>query len=159
MPHASSAPSTLSLAGLDTCINAGLLTFALHIEARVASAIGEGEGCSSWLRTRYALALTSPFNPGFYTIGPCGEEALAAVGLVLRSDDAVALHYRHLCTPPPLYPRAATRVRHATCVTQHTHASHNTHMRHTTHATAHPHAASHVTGQRLSPAALPAVTR
>ncbi len=34
--------------------------------------------------------------PGFYTIGPCGEEALAAVGLALRSTDAVALHYRHL---------------------------------------------------------------
>jgi len=53
-----------------------MLTFALHIEARIASAIGEG----------------------FYTIGPCGEEALAAVGLVLRSNDAVALHYRHLAT-------------------------------------------------------------
>lgn len=28
---------------------------------------------------------------GFYTIGPCGEELLAAVGLVLRGDDSVAL--------------------------------------------------------------------
>ena len=33
---------------------------------------------------------------GFYTIGPCGEEALGAAALALRPDDAVALHYRHL---------------------------------------------------------------
>jgi 2-oxoisovalerate dehydrogenase E1 component len=53
-----------------------MATFALHVEARQASALGEG----------------------FYTIGPCGEELLGAVGLVLRPDDGVALHYRHLAT-------------------------------------------------------------
>jgi TPP-dependent pyruvate/acetoin dehydrogenase alpha subunit len=35
---------------------------------------------------------------GFYTIGPCGEELLSAVGLVLAPSDPVALHYRHLAT-------------------------------------------------------------
>jgi 2-oxoisovalerate dehydrogenase E1 component len=53
-----------------------MATFALHVEARRASALGEG----------------------FYTIGPCGEELLAAVGLVLNETDPVALHYRHLAT-------------------------------------------------------------
>ena len=53
-----------------------MATFALHVESRCASALGEG----------------------FYTIGPCGEELMAAVGLVLRQDDAAALHYRHLAT-------------------------------------------------------------
>jgi hypothetical protein len=57
-------------------LQAGMATFALHVEARCASAMGEG----------------------FYTIGPCGEELLSAVGLVLREDDSVALHYRHLAT-------------------------------------------------------------
>lgn len=57
-------------------LQAGMATFCLHAEARVAAACGEG----------------------FYTIGPCGEELLAAVGVVLRPDDAVALHYRHLAT-------------------------------------------------------------
>lgn len=76
LPPHSLSHSGFSLQSADTCLTAGLLTFALHIEARVASAIGEG----------------------FYTIGPCGEEALAAVGLALRSSDAVALHYRHLAT-------------------------------------------------------------
>mmetsp|Transcript_13624 Transcript_13624/g.39691 ORF Transcript_13624/g.39691 Transcript_13624/m.39691 type:complete len:785 (-) Transcript_13624:37-2391(-) len=55
---------------------AGFATFALHSQARVASALGEG----------------------FYTIGPCGEELLAGVGLRLWGDDSVALHYRHLAT-------------------------------------------------------------
>mmetsp|Transcript_15059 Transcript_15059/g.35449 ORF Transcript_15059/g.35449 Transcript_15059/m.35449 type:complete len:847 (+) Transcript_15059:220-2760(+) len=57
-------------------LQAGFVTFALASEARVASALGEG----------------------LYTIGPCGEELLAAVGTVLRADDSVALHYRHLAT-------------------------------------------------------------
>ena len=35
---------------------------------------------------------------GFYTIGPCGEEAMAAVGLTLRPTDPMALHYRHLAS-------------------------------------------------------------
>ena len=61
---------------LDTALTAGLLTFALHVESRISSALGEG----------------------FYTIGPCGEEPLAAVGLALRPTDPCALHYRHLAT-------------------------------------------------------------
>jgi len=68
--------SVASRAEVRAALQAGMATFALHAEARVASALGEG----------------------FYTIGPCGEELLAAVGLVLRPDDAVALHYRHLAT-------------------------------------------------------------
>ncbi len=51
-----------------------MLTFSLHHESRIASLIGEG----------------------FYTIGPCGEELLSCIGLVLRKTDPVALHYRHL---------------------------------------------------------------
>ena len=35
---------------------------------------------------------------GFYTIGPCGEELLSAVGLALAPTDPAALHYRHLAT-------------------------------------------------------------
>jgi|EP00945_MAST-04E_sp_MAST-4E-sp1_P002826 2-oxoisovalerate dehydrogenase E1 component len=57
-------------------LNAGLSTFLLHVESRIASACGQG----------------------FYTIGPCGEEMLGAVGEALRPSDAVALHYRHLST-------------------------------------------------------------
>ena len=75
-PTAAESPAHLSPEQLDACLTAGLLTFALHLESRVSSALGEG----------------------FYTIGPCGEEALSAVGLALRADDAVALHYRHLAT-------------------------------------------------------------
>lgn len=57
-------------------LRAAFATFCLHAEARVAAALGEG----------------------YYTIGPCGEELLAAVGLVLDPKDPVALHYRHLAT-------------------------------------------------------------
>jgi len=57
-------------------LDAGMATFVLHVESRIASHCGEG----------------------FYTIGPCGEELLAGVGLALRVDDAAALHYRHLST-------------------------------------------------------------
>lgn len=50
-------------------------TFLLHYHSRVASACGNG----------------------FYTIGPCGEENLAAAALALDNDrDTAALHYRHL---------------------------------------------------------------
>lgn len=55
---------------------AAMLTFFLHVESRVASSIGEG----------------------FYTIGPCGEELMGALGVVLRENDPLALHYRHLAT-------------------------------------------------------------
>ena len=57
-------------------VDAGLATFHLHVEARIAAYCGEG----------------------FYTIGPCGEELLGAVGLVLEEGDGAALHYRHLAT-------------------------------------------------------------
>ena len=78
---AAGAPLSLEDAGIDAAtfdlaLRAGFATLALHSEARVASLLGHG----------------------FYTIGPCGEELLAAVGLTLRADDAMALHYRHLAT-------------------------------------------------------------
>ncbi len=61
---------------LRTSVTAAVSTFLLHVEARVASALGVG----------------------FYTIGPCGEELLAAVGGALAQSDASALHYRHVAT-------------------------------------------------------------
>ena len=42
--------------------------------------------------------MSSALGEGFYTIGPCGEEPLAAVAMALRPTDACALHYRHLGT-------------------------------------------------------------
>lgn len=54
-------------------IDSALMTQLLHMEARIASSMGKG----------------------FYTIGPCGEELLAAASLHLKSTDSVALHYRH----------------------------------------------------------------
>eukprot|EP00040_Diaphanoeca_grandis_P034178 m.210690 g.210690 ORF g.210690 m.210690 type:complete len:804 (-) comp33088_c0_seq1:655-3066(-) len=57
-------------------ITAGLATATLHVESRIAALIGEG----------------------FYTIGPSGEELLSAIGLILRNNDSMALHYRHLGT-------------------------------------------------------------
>ena len=56
-----------------TALDGALMTSLLHMEARVASNIGQG----------------------FYTIGPCGEELLGAASLHLRDSDSVALHYRH----------------------------------------------------------------
>lgn len=55
-------------------VDATLSTFLLHVEARIASSRGQG----------------------FYTIGPCGEETLGAIGLCLGESDASALHYRHV---------------------------------------------------------------
>lgn len=57
-------------------LDAGLATLMLHVQSRIANHCSEG----------------------FYTIGPCGEELLAGVGLALRDTDAAALHYRHLST-------------------------------------------------------------
>ena len=57
-------------------VTIGFLTFLLHVEARIASSIGQG----------------------YYTIGPCGEELLGIIGLHLHSRDASALHYRHVST-------------------------------------------------------------
>eukprot|EP00931_Biecheleriopsis_adriatica_P021941 TRINITY_DN14214_c1_g1_i2.p1 TRINITY_DN14214_c1_g1~~TRINITY_DN14214_c1_g1_i2.p1 ORF type:complete len:783 (-),score=164.15 TRINITY_DN14214_c1_g1_i2:115-2442(-) len=58
------------------CIRAGMATFITHVESRIASHLGYG----------------------FYTIGPCGEENLAALALALKPQDPLALHYRHLST-------------------------------------------------------------
>jgi 2-oxoisovalerate dehydrogenase E1 component len=55
-------------------LTAVLATFCLHVEARIASLIGFG----------------------FYTIGPCGEEALSSVAHSVKPIDTMALHYRHL---------------------------------------------------------------
>lgn len=73
------SPHTLHSVGMSpddclTLLKAGLITSALHTEARIASLLGEG----------------------FYTIGSCGEELLASIGLLLRPDDPMALHYRHV---------------------------------------------------------------
>jgi TPP-dependent pyruvate/acetoin dehydrogenase alpha subunit/pyruvate/2-oxoglutarate/acetoin dehydrogenase E1 component len=54
-------------------LDAAMATFLLHVNARIASMVGEG----------------------YYTIGPCGEEALASAGVVFESQDSTALHYRH----------------------------------------------------------------
>lgn len=54
-------------------LDAAMATFSLHVQARIASMVGHG----------------------FYTISPCGEELLAAAGLVFRPEDSTALHYRH----------------------------------------------------------------
>jgi 2-oxoisovalerate dehydrogenase E1 component len=77
-PHASST-SSFAEAGMSndnvmTVLEAGMATFALHIESRVSSMLGQG----------------------FYTIGPCGEELVGALGVALRQTDPMALHYRHL---------------------------------------------------------------
>ena len=54
-------------------LDAALATFSLHVHARVASLVGQG----------------------FYTIGPCGEELLAAGAMAFQAHDSTALHYRH----------------------------------------------------------------
>eukprot|EP00929_Paragymnodinium_shiwhaense_P077325 TRINITY_DN39818_c0_g2_i1.p1 TRINITY_DN39818_c0_g2~~TRINITY_DN39818_c0_g2_i1.p1 ORF type:complete len:777 (-),score=162.47 TRINITY_DN39818_c0_g2_i1:152-2482(-) len=81
--HRTAQPGQLTFADaglrpeqVEMLLDVGLATFLLHVEARIANQVGEG----------------------FYTIGPGGEESLAAVGLALRSDDPAALHYRHLAT-------------------------------------------------------------
>lgn len=55
-------------------LDAVMATFCLHVEARIAALVGQG----------------------FYTIGPCGEEALSSVAHALCEEDSAALHYRHL---------------------------------------------------------------
>lgn len=55
-------------------MQAAMTTCALHVESRIASLLGRA----------------------FYTIGPCGEEALAPIGAALRPTDPAAFHYRHL---------------------------------------------------------------
>jgi len=59
----------------ESILRVGFITFLLHV-ARIASSLGYG----------------------YYTIGPCGEELLSALGLHLRDSDASALHYRHVGT-------------------------------------------------------------
>jgi len=66
--------SSMTIDQLNRLITAGLATFHLHVEARVAASIGQG----------------------FYTIGPCGEELLSTLGLLLHPTDPSALHYRHV---------------------------------------------------------------
>lgn len=59
---------------LEQLLTAAFATFHLHVESRLTAAVGQG----------------------FYTIGPCGEEMLAPIGLLLEQTDHTALHYRHL---------------------------------------------------------------
>lgn len=70
------AASGMSESVLRKSLTASLATFLLHVEARIASSLGVA----------------------FYTIGPCGEELLSAVGSSMRQTDASALHYRHVAT-------------------------------------------------------------
>lgn len=55
-------------------LDAALATFGLHVESRIAALMGQG----------------------FYTIGPCGEEALSSAAGAFLPQDAMALHYRHV---------------------------------------------------------------
>eukprot|EP01134_Creolimax_fragrantissima_P006074 CFRG6074T1 len=76
---ANDAGLTFESVGMDKsnvkiAIESGFATEHLHIESRIASALGQG----------------------FYTIGPGGEELMSIVGQVLRPTDSLALHYRHL---------------------------------------------------------------
>ena len=57
-----------------TALTAAMATTHLHTQSRIAAYEGDG----------------------FYTIGPCGEELLAALALALRPTDPAALHYRHV---------------------------------------------------------------
>jgi hypothetical protein len=66
--------STMTNEELGLVTEAGLITFLLHVESRIASSVGQG----------------------FYTIGPCGEELMGALGLSMRETDPSALHYRHV---------------------------------------------------------------
>ena len=75
------APSAADLATLQQqpdnvrlVLRAALSTTHLHTQSRIAAYEGDG----------------------FYTIGPCGEELLAALALALRPTDPAALHYRHV---------------------------------------------------------------
>lgn len=68
--------SSLSPEDIRLVVKSALTTFMLHVEARIASSVGQG----------------------FYTIGPCGEELLSVIGLLLKPTDASALHYRHVGT-------------------------------------------------------------
>eukprot|EP00924_Labyrinthula_sp_SR-Ha-C_P003167 snap_masked-scaffold_15-processed-gene-1.13-mRNA-1 protein AED:0.00 eAED:0.00 QI:0/-1/0/1/-1/1/1/0/766 len=63
----------LSQKEADIIRDSSLATFSLHVESRVASFLGEG----------------------FYTIGPCGEELISTLGLLVKPFDTMALHYRH----------------------------------------------------------------
>ena len=59
---------------INMTLDAAMATFCLHVESRIAALVGKG----------------------FYTIGPCGEELLSAIGISLEEQDDAALHYRHL---------------------------------------------------------------
>ena len=81
--EAPSTPLSLSEIGmsgdeLNRVITAGMATSLIHTHSRIASLVGEG----------------------FYTIGPGGEELMGCLGLhsILRPNDAMALHYRHVAT-------------------------------------------------------------
>jgi pyruvate/2-oxoglutarate/acetoin dehydrogenase E1 component/TPP-dependent pyruvate/acetoin dehydrogenase alpha subunit len=65
---------TMSTEQIRRSLDAAMVTFCVHIESRIAALVGQG----------------------FYTIGPCGEEALSSAGNVFQPQDSVALHYRHL---------------------------------------------------------------
>lgn len=98
---ASAGLGGMSVEDAQLALDAGMLTFLTHVESRISSAVGQGKHTPqsppqfdrpwTWLRN-------CAWVTGFYTIGPCGEELMAALGCALRPTDAMALHYRHLGT-------------------------------------------------------------
>ena len=74
VPISSASSPNASSDDLAIATTSAFSTFLLHVQARMASMLGEG----------------------FYTIGPCGEETVSAFGLALRDSDPCALHYRHV---------------------------------------------------------------
>lgn len=73
-PKISQVQSLIPKDHAHSLLTASLATFLLHVEGRIAAFVGQG----------------------FYTIGPCGEENLACLGLLANEKDAFSLHYRHL---------------------------------------------------------------
>ncbi len=64
LPPRAAVNTDFPLSSADTCLTAGLLTFALHIEARIASAIGEGA-------TPPPLPPSPPATPPILPPPPC----------------------------------------------------------------------------------------
>ena len=66
--------SSLSISDYLLLFDSSIITHCIHIQSRLASFEGKG----------------------YYTIGPCGEECISPIGLLLQLTDCTAFHYRHL---------------------------------------------------------------
>jgi hypothetical protein len=71
-------------------LDASLITMALHTGTR------NNTLTYFFISNPSESRIASLIGQAFYTIGPCGEELISAVGLVLRNFDPIALHYRHV---------------------------------------------------------------